>query len=207
MRLFPDEKQHVLVRVLWLYGLYTLVYNAAFLVAYYLLPEGLLRGGPATAGGRVVAAAPSFAYQLALTLLFNLGVAATIGLLLNLVQVNGFPVGYLYPISLGVMSGLVSGTNSFVSSDLDKFAVRPGMALALSIGNLEMLGYLCIIAATVCLGVYHYRSWWRWQWKATKVKPLRAVRPTRAEIVIAIAGIALIVIGAVRETMMAIGAS
>lgn len=206
-RWYPGPASHPLLRALWLYGLYTVISNAFFLFGFYLLPEGALRRGPQAAAAQVAADAGSFAAELALTLLFNLGVVVVIALILNLNRVKGFPAGYLYPMVLGVVSGLIPGTNSFVSSDLADFPVREGMALALSIGNLEMLGYICVIAATVPVGIYEYRSWWRWsgEWKETKTKSVRDVRLTRTEWILAAAGLALIVTAAVRETVMAHG--
>jgi hypothetical protein len=79
------------------------------------------------------------------------------------------------------------------------------MALSLGIGNLEMLGYICVIAATVKLGIYQYRSWWRWtgEWQAVKTGNLRDVRLDRFEVAFLIVGVSLIVFGAYRETLMA----
>ncbi|MHB0915570.1 MAG: hypothetical protein ACYC5A_02400 [Thermoleophilia bacterium] len=65
-----------------------------------------------------------------------------------------------------------------MASDLDQYTVREGAVLSMSIGNLEMLGYLCVIAATVSLGVYEYRNWWHWrgEWKATRLQRFRDFR-------------------------------
>lgn len=40
-------------RVVWLYGAYMLLNNAAYLVGYYLLPPGLMRNSPQTAAGEL----------------------------------------------------------------------------------------------------------------------------------------------------------
>ena len=206
-RYFPGPDESVLKRLLWLYGLYMLLSNAAYLAGYYLLPEGALRRGPQMAAGRVAAQASSFWSELGLTLLFNIGMVVAVAVIMNLNQVRGFPVGYLYPISLGVLSGLISGTNSFVASDLTQFNARDGMALGLSIGNVEMLGYILVLAATVKYGVYHYRSWWRWggEWKPVKMMRIRDVRLGRDEIVVLALGIGLVVLAAIIETLMARG--
>lgn len=206
-RWYPGADAHLALRVLWLYGLYTLVSNAAFLVGYYLLPEGLFRSGPLTASGRAVAGVTTFWGQLLLTLAFNVAVVVSVAVVMNLNRVRGFPVGYLYPLVMGVVSGLIPGTNSFVSSDLADYGVREGMALSLSIGNLEMLGYLCVIAATAGIARYEFRSWWRWrgEWEASRTGPLKEIRLSRAEWVTAGLGIALVVAAAVRETLLAHG--
>lgn len=199
--------ESVFKRVVWLYGAYMLLNNAAYLVGYYWMPPGLMRNSPQTAAGRAAASAGSFEAELALTLLFNLGMVAFIAVLLNLNQVNGTPTGYVYPLALGLTGGLIAGTNSFAASDLSNYTVWEGMALSLSIGNLEMLGYICVIAATVRLGIYQYKSWWRWsgEWKALTIGKLAEVRFDRYEVAFLVVGIALVVFAAYRETCMAWG--
>lgn len=206
-RWYPFADDHLAIRMLWLYGLYMLISNATFLIGYYLLPEGILRSGPQTAAGRVVAGADSFSAELLLTLAFNVGIVVVVAVVMNLNRVRGFPVGYLYPVFLGVVSGLIPGTNSFVSSNLADYGVREGMALSLSIGNLEMLGYICVIAATAGIALYEYRSWWRWggEWKAVKTGSFKDIRLSRSEWMAVGIGVALVLIAAVRETMMAHG--
>lgn len=188
-------------RILWIYGLYTLLFNAVFLISYHWLPEGFLRGSPVTTAGQVVAEAQTFWGQLGLTLLFNLGLVSGFGILMNFIQIKGISLSYLYPLYLAVFTGLITGTNSFVSSDMTQYNVRDGMALALSIGNLEMLGYFFIIASTVRYGVYQYRS--LWQWAPTKVMNLRDVRLAKPEIICLVIGILMIIFAACNETVMA----
>ena len=89
-------------RILWLYGLNTFLSNAAFLIGYYWLPEGFMRGSPQTGGAQLVMTAQSFWGQFGLTLLFNLGVTAVICVVLNFNQVKGVPAGYLYPRTLSL---------------------------------------------------------------------------------------------------------
>ena len=124
------------------------------MAGYYLLPEGALRQSPATAAGRSVYRASSLWSQLGLTLLFNVGFVVTVAVIMNLNQVRGFAVGYLYPIFLGVTSRLILGTNSFVASDLTQFNASDGMALGPILGHVEMLGYNLVLAGTVKYGVY-----------------------------------------------------
>ncbi len=199
------ESGTVLTRVLWLLGTYALLSSAAYLAGYYWLPEGFMRGSPQTAGGQVVAAAQSFWGQFGLTLLFNLGVTTAVSVVLNFNQIKGLPAGYLYPLFLAISGGLIAGTNSFLASDLTQYNAREGQALALSIGGFENLGFIFVIAATVKLGVYQYRSWWRWtgEWKPAKVMNLRDVRLSKLEIACLAIGVLLVIVGAYRETLMA----
>ena len=75
------------------------------------------------------------------------------------------------------------------------------MALGLSIGEVEMLAYIIIIASTVKFGVYQYRS--LVDWHPTKVMPLRDVRLSRRELYCLVTAVRLLVLAAYRETMMA----
>ncbi len=198
-------RDSVLKRVLWLYGVHAALADAFFLVGYYLLPEGFMRGSPQAAVGQIAAAPDSLWGEFGVTLLFNLGWVVALGVVLNFNQVRGFPLGYLIPISLGVTGGLILGTNSFALDDLSRYSVREGLALGLTIGGLEMLGYILIIASTVRFGVYQYRSWWRWggEWKPTKLMRLREVRLSRPEVLCLGLGTLLLVLAAYRESVTA----
>lgn len=152
-------QDNVFKRILWLYGLYTLLFNTCFVFAYYFLPKGFLSGSPQTAAGEIVATAESFWPQFGLTLFFNLGIMTTIAIVANFNQVKGFPTGYLIPPVLAVTQGLIVGTNSFTADDLDRYSnVREAMALGQTIGGIEILGFILVIASTVRYDVYQYRS-------------------------------------------------
>ncbi|NJC95102.1 MAG: hypothetical protein FIB03_02000 [Anaerolineae bacterium] len=198
---FDLSHQSVFARVLWLYGLYSLLNLSSYLIGYYLLPEGFMRGSPQAAVGKFVASATSFWSEFGLTLLFNLGMVVGLSILLNLQQVNGFPTGYILPITLGITTGFISGTNSFAASDLKQFNAWDGMALGMSIGGLEMLAYVLVIGATVGFGMYQYKSWTNW--KSEKIKNFRDIRLSRSEILCLVLGIILLVFAAYRETVMA----
>ena len=200
-----SQTDGVVKRALWLYGLYMLLNNAAFLLGYYFLPAGFMRGSPQVAVGGMIAQQESFWGQFTMTLFFNLLIMPGLAVLLNLTRVRDTPTGYVLPITLGIIGGLIAGTNSFAASDLTQYNAWEGTALSLSIGGMEMLGYVLIVAATANLTTEQYRSWWRWsgEWKPTKVARLRDLRLIRAEIItIAIAAL-LIVIAAYQETAMA----
>ncbi len=200
----PKQSDSVFKRLLILYGLYTLISNAMFLVGYYLLPEGFMRGSPQVQAAGAIAAAGSFWSEFGLTLLTNLLWFGGLVIVLNLNQVKGFPLGYIMILPLALISGLVLGTNSFAASDLRQYNAWEGTALGMSIGGIETLGLVLIIASTVAFGLYQYRSWWRWsgQWAPSKIKRFRDIRLTQAEWLCLIAGILLLVLAAYRETAM-----
>ena len=197
-----QTRDSVFKRILCLYGLFTLLSNASFLVGYYLLPEGFMRGSPLMAAGELVASTGSFWPHFGLTLLFNVGLVIVLGVGANLQQVKSFPAGYLVPIFLGIGGGLIVGTNSFIASDLSRYSVRDGMALGLSIGELEMLAYITIIASTAKFGIYQYRN--LVDWRPIKVKRLGDVRLSRQEILCLITAMLLLIFAAYRETAMAV---
>ena len=193
-------KENVFKRVLWLYGLYSLLNLFLFLTGYYLLPEGFMRGSPYSAIGSFVASATSFWGELGLTLLLNLGTVFVVCILTNLQQFKGTPVGYIVPVVLGIISGLVSGSNSFAASDLKQFNAWDGMALGMSIGGVEMLAYVLVISATANIGLYDYESL---KSQGEKLKNLRDIKLSVSEIFCLGLGILMIVFAAYRETVMA----
>ncbi len=198
----PEPAENVFKRVFWLYGLYSFLNLISFLTGYYLLPEGFMRGSPYTTIGSIAASASSFWGELGLTLLFNLGTVFIACILTNLQQVKKVPVGYVVPVTLGIISGLISGTNSFSNSDLKLFNALDGMALGMSIGGVEMLAYVLVISATANIGLYNYES--LSQWNGEKIRNLRDIRLTIPEILCLCLGIALIMLAAYRETVMAV---
>jgi len=80
------------------------------------------------------------------------------------------------------------------------------MAISLSIGNLEIIGYIFVVASTVKLGIYQYRSWWRWsgEYKPAKVMRFRDIRLSIQEIACLGIGILLVIFGAYRETLLSL---
>jgi len=195
----------LLKRFLWLYGLCALLSNLAYLFGFYFLPEGFMRSSPQVGVAGLVATTGSFWMELAITLVLNLGGVALLVVVLNFNQVKGVPAGYLLPISLAIAGGLIAGTNSFAASDLKQFNAWEGTALGHSIGGFETLAYILIVAATANLGMYQYRSWWRWsgEWKPVQFKGFRDLRLTKAEWAFLVIAILLFLFAAVRETLMA----
>lgn len=196
-----DPVDHgVLARLLLLYGAYNLIHNFVFLLAYHLLPPDILRGTHVMAIASWVGSAGGLWGVFDRTLLMNLGVMGSICVLLNLQRVRTIPLGYTVPLFLGVMTGLALGTNSFAAIDLSNIPFRAGTAEGLTIGGAEMLGYICLIAATSRISMYQRQTWWRWSEHFVRVRRISDLRLSLAEIVVLVAGIGLIVWGAYRET-------
>jgi len=172
----------------------------AFAVGYLLLPEGILRGSLITIWGSVVAQQESFWSRFLATIGFNLGIASLIGIVLNLQRVNGFPTGYLFIFIQAILVGIIAGTNSFVIQVISPYTLE-GWLVALRIGYLEFLGFTCIVAATVAVGLRDYPSWL--SWKASKIKSWRDIRFSRQETIWLVIGILLVLLAGYNETMLA----
>jgi len=196
-------QQNVLKRVLWAYGIYIILSLVAFAIGYLLLPEGALRGSAIAIWGEVAAQQTSFWLKFLATIGLNLGIVSLIGIVVNLQRVNGLPAGYVFIFVQGILSGIVAGTNSFVSQVISPYTLE-GWLVALRIGYLEFLGYVCIVAATVGVGLRNYTSWLPWKAKEIKVKTWRDIRLSRQEIIWLVIGILLILVASYNETVLAL---
>ncbi len=198
---FKGDLRTVLLRVLWLYGLYMLLHQVAFLIAYFGLPEKWLVGSPWFRIGEWAVAGGTWTGQFVRTLITNLGVVCGLCATLNLQRVRAFSLGYSVAIWMGVMTGLVLGTNSFVGMDLrGPLPFLWGTAQGMLIGGAEILGYILVTAATVKLGIYRRETWWRWNDRFERMGRLRDVRLEWAEWVVLAMGIGLVIVGAWRES-------
>jgi len=196
----PTDGANVVSRGLLLYGTYNLVHNLAYLVGYYSLPSGFMKGSHSAAIANQVARASGFWGEFGGTLLMNLLVMGSICVLLNLQRVRTVPLGYLVPLFLGLTTGLFLGTNSLVAVDLTGVPFLAGTATGLTIGGAEMLGYVCLIAATARLSIYQRQTWWRSSERFVRVRSLRDLRLTAGEGAVMALGLLLIVLAAFRES-------
>jgi hypothetical protein len=190
----------VVVRALFLYGLYMLLHQVLFLIGYFGLPEKSLVGSPWFRVGEWAAANGTWSGQFVRTLVTNLGVVCGLCATLNLQRVRGFSMGYFVPIWLGVATGLTLGTNSFVAMDLRGVPFLAGTAQGMTIGGAETLGYILVTAATVKLGIYRRATFWRWNDRFERVGRLRDVRLEWAEWLALAMGVGLVIVGAWRES-------
>lgn len=193
-------RDNMIKRVLLLYGLYTVFSNASLRIGYHFLPEGVLRGHPVVT---FVAQEPDFWLHFSKTLTINLFVAIVLGAGLNLViSKEGIPWGYFLIAVFGVIGGLVVGTNSFMD-DLSQYSVLEGLSKGLSIGELEVLGRIFIIASTAGISIYKDdTSWYSLHTKFIKLKNFRDIRLSRQEWITLMMGIFLLFIAAYNETVM-----
>jgi len=192
---------NLLIRIIWGYMIYIVLVLTSFAVGYFLLPRGALINTPWTAFG-VMAATPESPFaQFLATIGFNLAFVLLLGVGLNLQRVRGFPAGYIFIFSAGVVSGLIAGTNSFASQIISPYTIE-GWLVALRIQHLELLGYTIIVASTISIGLMDYSSWLPWKAKEIKIQSWSDIRFTRNEIIGIVIGIALILKGGYNETFL-----
>ena len=118
---FTSEKLDT--RVFWSYVSYIVLVLTSFALGYYLLPRGALINTPWTAFGVIATTPDSFMGQFLATVGFNIGFVLLLGVGLNLQRVNGFPAGYVFIFSAGILSGLIAGTNSFASQAISPYTL------------------------------------------------------------------------------------
>ena len=192
---------NLLIRITWGYMIYIGLVLTSFAVGYFLLPRGALINTPWTAFGVIAATPESPLAQFLATIGFNLAFVLLLGVGLNLQRVRGFPAGYIFIFSAGVVSGLIAGTNSFASQIISPYTIE-GWLVALRIQHLELLGYTIIVASTISIGLMDYSSWLPWKAKEIKIQSWSDIRFTRHEIIGIVVGIALILIGGYNETVL-----
>ena len=192
---------NLFIRIIWGYIIYIGLVLTLFAVGYFLLPRGALINTPWTAFGVMAATPESPLAQFLATIGFNLAFVLLLGVGLNLQRIRGFPAGYVFIFSAGVVSGLIAGTNSFASQIISPYTIE-GWLVALRIQHLELLGYTIIVASTISIGLMDYSSWLPWKAKEIKIQSWSDIRFTRNEIIGIVIGIALILIGGYNETFL-----
>jgi len=188
-------------RVAVAYSVYVVLTLVSFAFGYFLLPRGALANTPWTAAGAMAAGAKTPLRQFLTTLVFNLGFVLVLGVLLNLQRVRGFPTGYVFVFSAGILSGLIAGTNSFAAQTISPYTLE-GWLVALRIQHLELLGYTVIVASTIAIGLREYTSWLPWKTKESGIQTWRHIRLTRQEWLGIAIGLAMLLLAAYNETLL-----
>ena len=98
------------VRFAALLGLGLILFYVSWIVAYALLPEAVLRGKSGAAVLAGTEAAPSLLFEFIRIAAINLAIAGLFIVLPNrLLQIDGYPLGYLPPLLWFVHYGLLFG--------------------------------------------------------------------------------------------------
>ncbi len=186
-------------RFLALYGIGLVLFFISWIISFYLLPEGLLRGVGvfgALAGDK--AANDMF---IEFIKIFSLNLLGWSFIILGnyILRINYFSFGYLIPLAWMIMYGATLGSNSF-SIPLEE-SLAPSLSVFSRSGLYEMLAATLLAVATHSISVNKSTSFF------SKSKPVPEDKrtPLNKEDWIAI-GIALLLLvgAALRESYMII---
>jgi hypothetical protein len=177
----------------WLIGLGALL--AAWIVSYRFMPEGAV-------GFSLASQLPldSLRQQASLTagiFLWNLAVGGTALAVSSCFRLGRVPLAYLAPWAWFALYGIALGTNSFAIT-------TPGMRVAPQIdiawthvGLRELSAYLLAAAALADRHLWFQRS--VWDWRLSRVRSWRDLRLSRAEVVLLLGALLLLMWSAVTE--------
>ncbi|MFP3897013.1 MAG: hypothetical protein ACLFV5_09315 [Anaerolineales bacterium] len=143
------------IRFLSLLGLGAVLFVLVWTVAYYLLPEGVLRGrsGVATLAGE--GAASSFTLEFLRIVAINLLPMGIVLYANRLLLVGGYPLGYLPPLIWALNYAVTLGTNSF-SIPLSE-PMSPSFAVLGRSGPYEIMAYTLMATATYGISANRFK--------------------------------------------------
>lgn len=117
-------------------------------IAYWWLPEGLLRGRNGAALATGDEAAESFAAEWIHIAAFNVAILLIFYVAANLLRLsNGVPLGYNTVIVMQAYFGVITGTNSFTFA-FDGGKIAPSFCWLITPGFYELAAYALAAAAT-----------------------------------------------------------
>jgi hypothetical protein len=156
------------IRFLSLLSVGALLFLLAWCVGYYLLPEGLFRGGADAQMVRSQLTGQSGSVFEEWTKIFRANLVPVLIILLGslLVRVNGLSFGYLVALFNLVGYGLFIGTNSFAIAYPQRMA--PSFEILSRSGPYEMIGLVLLASST-------------YFWSFFEVKRLFVTNPERVQ--------------------------
>ncbi len=146
----------VIIRFISLYVLGLVLFFISWTIAYYLLPESILRGFGALGKLAGDKAADSMGREFIQILGLNLIGVSFIIIGNYILRVKYFPFGYLVPLAWMIMYGATLGTNSF-SIQLEE-AMAPTLAVFSRSGLYEMMAGVLLAVATNSISVNYSES-------------------------------------------------
>lgn len=143
------SSDRILIRFLGLYLISLILLFLSWTVAYYFLPEGLLRGKTllnSLAGENVASN-----IMTEFLIIFSLNIFASSIIILGnyILRVKYFSFGYLVPLAWTILYGITLGTNSFAFLMTEKSV--PGWRVFLRSGPYEMMAAVLLAVATDCI--------------------------------------------------------
>jgi hypothetical protein len=169
--------EKLLVRFGALLGGVATVFLCAWILSYFFLPEGVLRGrlvGQVLAGND--SAGGSVWLEWLRILAINLGVMLLLIVAPNVFRTEGdYPLGYSTVTLIAIICGITLGTNSFTFSLGGK--IPPTVAIFGGSGLYEITAYVLAAAATTSISKYRLVGKWPKQ-------TIEAIVPPQARFVV-----------------------
>ncbi len=183
--------RNVLVRAgsLWILCFAFLI--TSWLIAYYFLPYEMLKG---TFPSAYVPLGDSFLSALFAIFSFNLVVACGLTAAINLLSAKSVPAGYLYPMIMSCILGILRGTDSFAISQGGRLFL--GAKLLTGAGLYEITAYVFIAAATARLTLWNQTGWLSGRLERVNQKPNKL---TRLELLVLMVGVLFLFAAAIIE--------
>ncbi|MFP4199398.1 MAG: hypothetical protein ACLFSO_07385 [Halanaerobium sp.] len=145
------SSNRIVIRFLGLYLLSLIFLFLSWIIAYYFLPEGLLRGKTALSTLAGDSAASSLMIEFFKIFSLNLLAFSLIVLGNYILRVKYFAFGYLVPLAWTIFYGITLGTNSFAIPMVDKMV--PSVRVFLRSGPYEMMAAVLLAVATDCISI------------------------------------------------------
>jgi hypothetical protein len=142
----------VFVRVVSLLMLTMLIFLGCWMIGYYLLPEGILRGKFASAALVGDSAADTFIAEFSRIAVVNLMMLAPIVAGNWIFKHKEIPLGYVIPVIWGGIYALIIGTNS--TSIAMPVRMAPSLMVLERSGLYEISAYVLAAAATFGISAY-----------------------------------------------------
>ena len=153
------SSDRIIIRFLGLYLLSLIFLLLSWIIAYYFLPEGLLRGKTVLSNLAGEKAASSLMIEFFKIFSLNLIAFSVIVLGNYILKVKYFAFGYLVPLAWTIIYGMTLGTNSFAIPMVEKMA--PTLRVFLRSGPYEMMAAVLLAVATDCISINRSSSFFK----------------------------------------------
>ncbi|MFC3959416.1 hypothetical protein [Halovivax cerinus] len=186
----------VLVRFASLWVIVAFVFTGAWVTSYYLLPQGVLRGGNPAATADYAGSVPAEF----LTLFgWNVGVSL-IAVGANTLRSVNTPLGYVLQVIQAPRYGAVWGTGSLVVGSGAR--IEPSLAVLVErSGPMELTAMVAIVVATRGVMIWHQSSGPRWSESFDRVRSPREWSISKSEWALLLGGYLLLAFACYREAM------
>jgi hypothetical protein len=189
--------ENVFVRFVSLWVLLIVLFMGAWYVAYYFLPEGLLR--PSNTSRLLPEYAGSVWAEFLTIFAINLAAAAVVAAM-NTLRSLRTPAGYVVVTIVWIQGAVIWGTNSLA---IQAGRLAPSLSVLLGrSGVFELTAYVAVAVATREVMIWHQRGKPRWREEFERVRSPRDWSLSRNEWLVLLGGIALLALANYREAVM-----